>query len=96
MTTLEFQLHIDASLYGFKFKGDNWATVSYGTMRVGDNILVEVSGIDLGPTLFCAITDREKLVQEAEAAARKNATDYWNSQPADYVKKIINGFAPFI
>jgi hypothetical protein len=96
MTTLEFQLHIDPSLYGFKFTGANYATVSYGTDRVFKNISVEVFGIEMGPMLLCAITDREKLVQEAEAAARKNAVQYWKDQDRDILKDIIKGFAPHI
>lgn len=96
MHTLEFQLHIDPSLYGFKFKDANYATVKYGTEKVGDNILVEVYGIEQGPTLYCAITDRERLVRDAEAAARSNAEAYWAGQPAEVLTGIIKGFAPYI
>jgi hypothetical protein len=96
MTTREFKLHVDASLYGFKFNGDNYATVSYGTMRLGENIIVEVSGIDMGPTLLCAITDREALVKQAESAAKVNAERYWENQPAEFLTGIIKGFAPYI
>lgn len=96
MTTREFQLHIDPSLYGFKFKDANFATVRYGTLKQGDNIEVIVYGIETGPTLLCAITDREKLVREAEVAAKKNAKAYWDGQPAEYLTGIINKFAPFI
>jgi hypothetical protein len=96
MITLEFQLHIDPSLYGFKFKDANYATVKYGTEKVGDNIIVAVSGIELGPTLLIAITDRERLIREAEAAARNNAEAYWENRPADVMTGIISGFAPYI
>jgi hypothetical protein len=96
MTTLEFQLHIDPSLYGFKFADDNYATVSYGTMRWGHDIIVEVYGIEMGPTLLIAITDRERLVRDAEAAARGNAKDYWDNRPADVMTGILTGFAPYI
>jgi hypothetical protein len=96
MTTIEFQLHIDPSLYGFKFTGANYATVKYGTDKFISNITVEVFGIEMGPMLLCAITDREKLVQEAEAAARKNAIQYWKHQDRDILKDIIKGFAPHI
>ena len=97
MTTNEFQLHIDPSLYGFKFTGANYATVKYGTDRFLNNITVEVFGIEMGPMLLCAITDREKLVAEAEAAARKNAQEYWNNNlVADMVNSIITCFAPYI
>jgi hypothetical protein len=96
MITREFQLHIDPSLYGFKFTGANYARVSYGTMRIGDNILIEISGIQLGPTLLIAITDRERLVRDAEAAARNNSQEYWAGQPADVLTGIIKGFAPYI
>jgi hypothetical protein len=96
MTTLEFQLHIDPSLYGFKFKDANYATVKYGTEKVGENIIVEVSGIELGPTLLIAITDRERLVRDAEAAARGNAQAYWENRPADVMTGILTGFAPYI
>jgi len=94
--TLTFQLHIDPSLYGFKFTGANYATVTYNTEKVFNNITVDVFGIELGPSLLCAITDWEKLVSEAEAAARKNAKEYWQNQPAEFAKSIIKGFAPFI
>jgi hypothetical protein len=96
MTTREFQLHIDACLYGFKFTNDNYATVKYGTEKVGDNILVEMFGIEMGPTLFCAITDREMLVRNAEAAAKVNAEKYWKRQPAEFLTGVIKGFAPHI
>lgn len=96
MKTFEFQLHIDPSLYGFKFTGANYATVKYGTERFIKDIRIEVFGIELGPMLLCAITDREKLVAEAEAAARQNAKDYWNSHDADYLVGIVKSFAPHI
>lgn len=97
MHTDEFRLHLDASLYAFKFTGDNYATVKYGTDRFLNNITVEVFGIELGPSLYCAITDREKLVAEAEAAARKRAKEYWNNNlAADMVNSIITCFAPHI
>jgi hypothetical protein len=96
MTTLEFQLHIDPSLYGFKFKDANYATVKYGTEKVGLNMIVEVFGIEMGPLLYCAISDRERLVAEAEAAARKNARAYWNDQANPLITEIIRGFAPYI
>jgi hypothetical protein len=89
MTTLEFRLHIDPSLYGFKFTGANFATVKYSTDRVFRNITVEVFGIELGPVLLCAITDREMLVMQAEAAARKNAVEYWKEQDHDVIKDIL-------
>lgn len=97
MHTDQFRLHLDASLYGFKFSGHNYATVHYGTDKAFNNIIVEVSAIELGPTLLCAITDREKLVAEAEAAARKRAKEYWDGvAAADFMNCIITGFAPFI
>lgn len=95
MTTREFQLHIDPSLYGFKFNNANYATVKYGTEKIGENIIVEVYGIEQGPTLYCAITDRERLVRDAEAAARSNALEYWENKPADVMMKILRDFAPF-
>jgi len=94
--TLSFQLHIDPSLYGFKFTGANYATVSYNTDKFLNNITVDVFGIELGPSLLCAITDQEKLVSEAEAAARKRAVQYWKDQDIDILKDIIKGFAPYI
>jgi hypothetical protein len=96
MTTLEFQLHIDPSLYGFKFSGANYATVKYATDKVGENISVEVYGIEAGPLLFCAITDRERLIRDAEAAAKKNAVEYWSKQHSEYLIGIIKSFAPHI
>lgn len=96
MTTLEFQLHIDPSLYGFKYSDANYATVKYGTEKVGENIIVAVSGIELGPTLLIAITDRERLVRDAESAARKNAQVYWENRPHEIFDGIIKGFAPYI
>lgn len=96
MTTNEFQLHIDPSLYGFKFTGANYATVKYGTEKFLKNITVEVFGIEISPLLLSAITDREKLVHEAEAAARKNAVQYWKDQDRDIIKDILKGFAPHI
>jgi len=95
MHTLEFQLHIDPSLYGFKFKDANYATVKYGTEKIGDNIIVAVSGIELGPTLLVAITDRERLVRDAEAAARGNAEVYWGNRPHEIFDGILKSFAPF-
>lgn len=96
MTTREFQLHIDPSLYGFKYDWANYATVKYGTEKVGENIIVEVYGIEQGPLLYCAITDRERLVKDAEAAARNNAQEYWESKPSELITEIIKGFAPCI
>lgn len=96
MTTREFQLHIDPSLYGFKFKDANYATVKYVTIKEGDNINVHVFDISMGPLLYCAITDREKLVREAEVAAKQNAQAYWNQQPHQVMTGIIQGFGPFI
>lgn len=96
MTTREFQLHIDPSLYGFKFKDANYATVRYGTLKQGDSIEVVVYSIETGPTLLCAITDREKLVSEAEQAAKKNAQEYWSRQPHEVFTEIIKDFAPHI
>jgi len=92
----EFDCHIDASLYGFKFTGDNYATVKYDTHRNGDNISVDVFGIDMGPVLLCAITDREALVKHAEAAAKVNAQRYWREQPAEFMTGIVKSFAPHI
>ena len=96
MTTLEFQLHIDPSLYSFKFNDAQYATVSYATSKVRDSIEVIVFGIQLGPSIFCLVTDREKLVAEAESAAKKHAEKYWREQPADYLIGIVKGFAPHI
>jgi hypothetical protein len=96
MTTREFQLHIDPSLYGFKFKDANYATIKYGTDKVGDNIEVIVFAIQLSPTLLCHITDREKLVRDAETAAKTNAEAYWSGQPAEFFTGIFKGFAPHI
>jgi hypothetical protein len=96
MITREFQLHIDPSLYSFKFSGANYATVKYSTDKVGDNISVDVFAIEQGPLLFCAITDRERLVREAEAAAKKNAIEYWEKQPHEVFEGIVKRFAPYI
>jgi hypothetical protein len=96
MITREFQLHIDPSLYGFKFSGANYATVKYSTNKVDDNISVDVFSIEQGPLLFCAITDRERLVREAEAAAKKNAIEYWSNKPIDVFETLIKAFAPHI
>ena len=93
---LTFQLHIDPSLYGFKFTGANYATVKYNTERNGDNISVDVFSVEMGPLLYCAITDREKLVREAEVAAKANAEAYWAGQIEVIFERIVKGFAPHI
>lgn len=96
MTTNEFQLHIDPSLYGFKFTGANYATVRYVTDRVANNISVDVIEIGIGPVLLIAITDRERLVREIEAAAKNNAEEYWANHATETVQKIVRLFAPHI
>lgn len=76
----EFQLHIDPSLYGFKFSDAQYATVKYSTMKENDKISVTVFYIGMGPALLIAITDRGKLAQVAEAAAKANAEQFWKEQ----------------
>lgn len=93
---IEFKCHIDASLYGFKFTGHNYANVKYSTERNGNNISVDVFGIDMGPLLLCAITDREALVKHAEAAAKVNAQRYWREQPAEFLIGVVKSFGQHI
>lgn len=94
--TREFQLHVDPSLYNFKFTGANYITVRYHTEKVGKSIYVEVFELGIGPIMYGAIADKEKVIRDAESAARQNAETYWNDQPAEFMTSIIKGFAPFI
>lgn len=83
MTTLEFQLHVDASLFNFQFKEAQYVTVKYGTFKTGERVSFYVSEIGMGPSLLCTLNNRNQLVRDATAAAKDHAEKYWKDKESN-------------